>query len=162
MTGTDLARMYELSYGAIKRNLEDLTHAESVVTPSNGGNCLNWVLGHIVLTRNTILRLAGGTAPSIGEDLAVYRRGSTPCGADGYLDLATLRGYLDDSQQLILPALAAMSEKAIASPVPEPLNKPPLNGSVGEALGRLSFHEAYHTGQLGLLRRLAGKEGAIR
>ena len=162
MTGSDLARMYELSYGAIKRNLEDLTHAESVIPPPNGGNCLNWVLGHIVLTRNTIVRLAGGTPFSIGEELAVYRRGSSPGGAEGYLDLATLRGYLDDSQHQLVPALAAISEKTIASAVPEPFNKPPLNGSLGEALGRLSFHEAYHTGQIGLLRRIAGKEGAIK
>jgi len=26
----------------------------------------------------------------------------------------------------------------------------------------LSFHEAYHAGQLGVLRRIAGKEGALK
>jgi len=161
MTGSDLAKMYEFSYGAIKRNLDDLTHAESVVTPPSGGNCLNWVLGHVVVARNTVLRLAGGTPMLTGENMAVYQRGSSPCGSDGFLDLATLRGYLDDSQQQLLAALAALSDHALASPVPEAMNRPPLTGSVGDALIRLHYHEGYHNGQIGLLRRIAGKDGAI-
>jgi uncharacterized damage-inducible protein DinB len=34
--------------------------------------------------------------------------------------------------------------------------------TVGDQLAFLQFHEAYHIGQAGLLRRLAGKDGAIR
>jgi len=161
MTGSDLAKMYEFSFAAIRRNLENLSHAESVLTPPNGGNCLNWVLGHMVVARNTVLRLAGGSPLQMGE-MTVYQRGSSPCGSDGYRDLATLRGFLDDSQQQLLPALAAMSESKLASPVPEPFNRSPLTGSVGDALTRLHYHEGYHNGQIGLLRRIAGKEGAIR
>lgn len=162
MTGSDLTRMYELSYLAIKRNLEDVTHTESIVAPPNGGNCLNWVLGHLVTTRNTILQLAGGSPVMTGDAVNVYKRGSSPCGSEGFLDLATLRGLLDDSQQQLLPNLAALSDSALATPVPEPYNRPPLNGSLGDALGRLYYHEAYHNGQIGLLRRVAGKEGAIK
>jgi hypothetical protein len=162
MTGSDLTRMFEMSYLAIKRNLEDLTHGDSIVAPQNGGNCLNWVLGHVVLTRNTMLQLTGGSPVMAGEAVNVYKRGSLPCGSDGYLDLATLRGFLDDSQQQLMRALAALSDKAVASPVPPPYNRPPLSGSLGEALIRLHYHEAYHNGQMGLLRRIAGKEGAIK
>jgi uncharacterized damage-inducible protein DinB len=162
MTGSDLSRMYEFSYLAIKRNLQDLSHADSVVTPENGGNCLNWVLGHVVVTRNLMLQLTEGSPVLTGESADVYRRGSSPCGSEGFLDLATLRGLLDDSQQVLLPALAALSDNALASPVPEPYNRPPLTGSLGDALVRLHYHEAYHNGQIGLLRRIAGKEGAIK
>jgi len=34
-------------------------------------------------------------------------------------------------------------------------------GTVAEALTILGFHEAYHVGQLGIQRRLIGKDGAI-
>jgi len=37
-----------------------------------------------------------------------------------------------------------------------------LNQSLGSKLAVLQFHEAYHAGQLGLLRRIAGKKGAIQ
>ena len=56
MTGNELANMYEFSYGAIKRNLDDVTNDESLLQPPGAGNCLNWVLGHIVAARNTVLK----------------------------------------------------------------------------------------------------------
>ena len=48
MTGNDLASMYEFSYLAISRNLKELTHEDSVLVPEPSGNCINWVLGHII------------------------------------------------------------------------------------------------------------------
>ena len=97
-----------------------------------------------------------------GEKLAIYRRGSHPEGTAGFVDLATLRGWLSDTQQQLIPALAALSEEELNQLVPEEQRRPPLTGSIGDALIRLHYHEGYHNGQIGLLRRLAGKEGAIK
>jgi hypothetical protein len=55
-----------------------------------------------------------------------------------------------------------MTDEELAANVPEEFNRPPLAGSIGDALSRLNFHESYHAGQIGLLRRIAGKEGAIK
>ncbi len=163
MTGNEIANMYEFSYGAIKRNLDDVTNDESLVQPPGAGNCLNWVLGHIVAARNTALKLAGA-APVVDEGVvAQYRRGSEPLKPDEKVsDLATLRGLLSDTQHRLVPALAAISDDALTQSVPEQLRRPPLTGSVADALIRLHYHEGYHNGQIGLLRRLAGKEGAIK
>ena len=162
MNATDLVKMYELSYGAINRNLDGVSHAESLVAPQPSGNCLNWVLGHMILSRGLLLTLSGGTPVLAGSQAEPYKRGSA-CGAvDGLLDLATLRGLLADSQQQLIPGLAAMSDEALARAVPEPHNRPPLTGSIVEAFTRLHYHESYHNGQIGLLRKIAGKDGAIR
>ena len=162
MTGNDLAKMYEFSYGAIQRNLQDLTHDDSLALPESGGNCLNWVLGHIVASRMGTLMLAGTPPVLTGEGLAAYRRGSHPESTEGFVDLATLRGWLSDTQQQLIPALAALSEEDLSQLVPEERRRPPLTGSIGDALIRLYYHEGYHNGQIGLLRRMAGKEGAIK
>ena len=162
MTGSDLVSMYEFSYMALNRNLDGVSHEESLFIPEPAGNCINWVVGHIVSARGTILTLAGGNPVLSGDAAALYRRGSQAIHAgDKVLDLATLRGYLADSQQQLVPALAAISEETLALPVPDPLRRPPLTGSIGDALTRLVFHEGYHNGQIGLLRRLTGKPGAI-
>ena len=162
MTGSELVSMYEFSYGAINRNLDGVTHEESLFIPEPAGNCINWVLGHVVVARNTILTLAGG-APIVSGDAAThYQRGSGPIHAgDKVLDLGTLRGLLADSQQQLIPALAAISDETLALPVPEEFRRPPLTGSIEAALTKLAYHEGYHNGQIGLLRRLAGKPGAI-
>jgi len=162
MIGKDLARMYEFSYAALNRNLQDLSHEDTVVLPEGGGNCLNWVLGHVVAARSMVLILTGATPTLTGEGMSVYRRGSHPEGTDGFADLAKLRAMFDETQKQLIPALAALSEEALNSSVPEEHRRPPLTGTVGDALIRLHYHEGYHNGQIGLLRRLAGKEGAIR
>lgn len=162
MTGSDLAKMFEFSYGAVNRNVEGVTEEESLVKPQPAGNCLNWVLGHIVVYRGMILTLVG-EVPVCSEVQAVpYRRGSSPSESDTLLDMATLRGYFADSQQRLIPALAALSDEALALPVPDQHKRPPLTGSIGDALIRLHYHEGYHNGQIGLLRRIAGKDGAIK
>ncbi len=161
MTGNDLAKMYEFSYAAMNRNLQELSNEDSLVLPEAGGNCLNWVLGHVVAARGTVLMLAGTPPTMTGERLAPYRRGSHPEGTDDFVDLATLLSWLDDTQKQLIPALAALSEEDLNRPVPEDQRRPPLTGSVGDALIRLYYHEGYHNGQIGLLRRLAGKPGAI-
>ena len=61
----------------------------------------------------------------------------------------------DATQERLLAGLAAMPEAKLQEPSMRDMN-------VGEWLSFLHFHEAYHIGQTGLLRRLAGKEGAIR
>ena len=162
MNATDLVKMYEFSYGAINRNLDGLSHEDSLVVPEPGGNCLNWVLGHILVARGLLLTLTGGTPVLDEAHAAQYRRGSCPDEPGMLLDLATLRGLLSDSQQQLIPALAVISDEALARPMPEPYNRPPLTGSICDAFTRLQYHEAYHNGQMGLLRRIAGKEGAIK
>lgn len=163
MTGSDLVSIYEFSYGAIKRNLEGVSNEESLVRPQPFGNCMNWVLGHIVGARGLVLTLAGAGSPDENDVVQRYKRGSGPISsADKPVDLGTLRGMLDDSQQHLIPALAALSEEALTAAVPEQFRRPPITGSVGEALARLNSHESYHNGQLGLLRRVVGKEGAIK
>ena len=41
---------------ATKKNLEGMTHEESLLRPEKGGASINWILGHIVATRNRVLR----------------------------------------------------------------------------------------------------------
>ena len=164
MTGNDLASMYEFSYLAINRNLKELTHEDSVLVPEPSGNCINWVLGHIISARGMMLLLTvGGTPLFSPEDAAAFQRGSeTMKAGDQGMDLERLRAAFEESQKRLIPALQLLSDEALAADIPEKFKRPPLMGSVGDALTRLCYHEGYHNGQIGILRRLAGKEGAIR
>ena len=162
MTGSELVRLYEFSYSLLNRNLDGVTNEESLIIPHPAGNCINWVLGHVVTARNTVLTLAGGNGIVNDEAATHYRRGSAALRPDDKVpDISMLRGWLADSQQRLIPALAALPDEKLRLAVPEPLRRPPLTGTVGDALARLAAHESYHNGQIGLLRRLAGKPGAI-
>jgi len=164
MTGSELAQIYEFSYGAIKRNLDELTHEDSMLCPEPAGNCINWVLGHMVTGRGLVLMLAGAEPAVLAdEEAASYRRGSAALTEGGKaVDVARLKSALDETQHRLIPALQALSEQALSAEIPEQFRRPPLIGTVGQALARLSYHEGYHNGQIGILRRMAGKEAAIK
>ena len=50
-----LALQFHYNHLILKRNLEDIDHAASVRRPPGDGNCLNWVVGHVVATRSSSL-----------------------------------------------------------------------------------------------------------
>ena len=164
MTANDLASMYEFSYFALNRNLNDLAHQDTIHIPEPGGNCINWVLGHVISARGMMLLLAGAGGPVFSaEEAAVFQRGSAAMkSGDDAMDLGKLKAALEESQKRLIPAIQALSDETLATPVPEKFKRPPLTGTVGQALATLNYHEAYHNGQIGILRRLAGKEGAIK
>lgn len=152
---------YQLRFSAlvIQRNTEGLTHEESLTQPAPAGNCLNWVLGHLVRSRNEALAVAGREPRFPAEELATYERGGVwnPARA---LPLEELLSRFAALQEPLEQAVTALDAEALAAPAPfSPSGNP--EETVGTLLSGIGFHEAYHVGQTGLLRRLLGKPGAI-
>lgn len=148
-------KQLELSYGALFRNLEGITHEESLVMPPEG-NCLNWVVGHIVSGRNRMMTQMG-IAPVWQMDLAFFYSGReearwTPQKA---VDLKSLLTDLARSQQELLNALEAVPEAMLKTPDEK-------GRTLADALTFFHFHESYHGGQVALLRRIVGRPGVIR
>jgi len=147
----------------LRTNTQDVTHEESLIQPMPNGNCMNWIVGHILFARNQLLGVLGREAiwdESIG---ARYKRGGEPIREDGreVRRFETLVQDVELTYTRIRPALATcdegrMEEKAPFSPVSNP------DETWGTLLGGLLFHESYHCGQTGILRRIAGKnDGTI-
>ena len=71
-----------------------------------------------------------------------------------------LDGY-SESQKAILAALGELSDEDLEAKSPLSFFKGGKE-TIGSALAAFAFHEAYHIGQTGVLRRIAGKAGAIK
>ena len=156
MTPSDLQRLFGISHQALHVNLEGVTDEEALRQPRPGGNCLNWTVGHIVASRNGVLHALGHELAWTPEEAARYKRGSAPITGPGEgKPLHQLVLDLDRSHQRIQAGLGAKTEADLAKPYSD-------KQTIGEWIAFLHFHEAYHVGQTGLLRRIAGKEGAIR
>ncbi len=155
MDATELARLYETVYGVVRKNLGDISEEESLKPPQGGGNCINWVFGHVVATRQVVLRLAGAESWWNDERARTYSAGEDGSWSpDRALPLEVLLADYDRSQQLLARALPGLSADALVSPG--------FFGTVGDTLAFLQFHEGYHAGQLGILRRVLGKPGVIK
>jgi hypothetical protein len=152
MTSETLKLLLGYNHYAIGVNARDLTMDESLVQPASG-NCANWVLGHIVASRDGALKALGGQPVLNDAARARYARGSQPVrDAKDTRTVAELMAALDLTQDRLIAALDRIGEAGLGGT---------SEGSLGARLTGLQFHEAYHAGQLGLLRRMAGKPGAI-
>jgi uncharacterized damage-inducible protein DinB len=146
---------------AARKNVADVSHEESLRAPAGGGNSMNWILGHVVYSRSAIARALGGDVLLPKEQAQVYERGAAALtGESAVLPFSELLALYDRYQEDHLARLARIDGAALAREVPG-LFRPEVPEPVGVLLSSLVFHEAYHVGQLGLVRRSIGKPGAI-
>ncbi len=148
--------LYETTYQTIRVNTEGVTHAESLVQPQPAGNCMNWIVGHVLSSRQGLIALLGDERVWSTELTARFKRSSAP--VTGEADAYPFERMLDEfeeSQRRLLRGIDRCTEARIDEPHER-------MGTIGKALYVLNFHEAYHSGQTGVLRRLIGKPGAIK
>jgi uncharacterized damage-inducible protein DinB len=149
-----LQKLFGINHRALELNVKGLSHEESLIQPPRGGNCLNWVAGHVVANRNFVLGLVGEQPIWSEAEMEPYKRGSAPM-KDGSRarKFEQIVADFTRSQERLRAGLSRLTEEDLA--------KKKGDETVADSLHFLQFHEAYHVGQMGLLRRMAGKEGAI-
>lgn len=158
MSTRALEQQIYFNLGALKMNLAGVTHEESLVQPQPGGNCLNWIVGHILANRKRILALLGKDPVWNDQDAEPYQRGSEPLTDPAKAkNLDEMVAMLEASQESILAGLSEISNESLQAASPDEK----LGDTVETMLAGLVFHEAYHVGETGILRRLLGHEGAI-
>ena len=92
------------------------------------------------------------------EKLEGYR--DTLVDRENAMSLDELMSAFDAMQAPLMRGLGSLTEDKLAAPAPfSPTGNP--NETVGSLMAGIAFHEAYHVGQTGLQRRLAGKPGAV-
>jgi uncharacterized damage-inducible protein DinB len=159
ITTEDLVSGLGRNLDIIKAQTKDLSNADSLVQPPFRGNCLNWVLGHIVDTRNGMLQSLGEAPILSAAQSARYGYGSEPvCGEEeGILELGQLLAALESAQKGIAAKLQAVAEDELATEVESFLGTTTL----AQLLFFSYWHESYHVGQTEMLRQLAGKDDAV-
>lgn len=145
----------------VQVNVKGITQEESLVQPAPAGNCLNWVVGHLLAIYGNALALLGQERVMEEEVLKRYDRGSPPVtDAANALEFSDLMKAWDESSKRIDAGLAALTPETLDQPAPvSPSNDP--NETIRTLISTIMFHQAYHAGQLAVLRRIAGRQGAI-
>lgn len=158
LSAQGLADLFATNTRIIGRQVAGLTHADSLLQPSVRGNCLNWVLGHIIVHRDYVLE-AMSEEKVLGEDaVGRYDRDSQPITGEepDVLPLETLLEALNTTQERIADALSRATDESLAGLAPK--SEP---ATVARQVTFLLWHESYHVGQTELLRQLAGTDDKV-
>jgi uncharacterized damage-inducible protein DinB len=127
--------------------------------PAGTPNPAIWTLGHLAFHRGLFLELLSGERTYPESWRALFGMGCQPL-ADphGYPDVATCLRYLKETHDALNAYLETASEAELETPPLQPSRFLALKADV---LAHLVVHEAHHTGNVAVLRRLLGKEKVI-
>ncbi len=157
-----LRQQNRMTHQVVRRNTDGISHAESLLAPHPAGNCMNWVVGHLLCVYNNVLPGIGQTAVMEKAELARYDRGSAPLQPAGEaMDFGALLVAFDKAVDRFDAGLSNLTTAVLDQKAPfSPTNNP--DETMRSLITTVLFHQSYHAGQTGILRRVAGKPGAIR
>ena len=151
-TAADMTTVLAQNLSVIGRQTEGLTHADSMLQLPFRGNCLNWVLGHLLVSRDYMLRLAGAEPLWDEATSAPYGMGSPAMQADDdAVPMETILADLQRSQERLTEALAALDDETLDAPFDNE-----RDNTLRKRLAFMAWHDSYHTGQTEYLRQLTG------
>lgn len=142
-------RIFSANQYSWQKNLEGISHAESIAQLHPECNTINWLAGHIVFVRDQILIQLNESPLCTDTSFAsIYNRGTKHFDPADAAPIEQLFALFEAGQTKIIAALERPDEQL---PSLEVLTK----------VNFYAFHEAYHIGQLGILRKMLGKNGAL-
>ena len=155
ITIQDFIRLLTMENNLIHDQTNGLTQADTLIQPLPGGNCMNWVLGHLLESQISMLKALDGISPIDPVLLDRYKRESAPIKlhGEGVMTLQSLLEGHDTLNAAIVNRLSEMNEVDFEVEIQQGERKVIR----GWRVFFLHFHYTYHIGQLELLRQLAGK-----
>lgn len=143
------------NHHSINRLTENISHNESMILPSFKGNNMNWVIGHIIESRNELLEIIG--SQPIWDEFArmKYQSGSRVVSDldNPGEEFSMLLTDIESTHALIVSRLKELTDSDLLMTVGEGEQK----GTIAATINGYIWHETYHIGQLELLRQVAGK-----
>ena len=151
-----LKKGFELNTNIIKRQTNGINHEESLLQFPFRGNCMNWVIGHILIRRCTVMELLDLEPVLTADERVRYATGSEPIVEDGegVIALERLLELLEDATAKISEGFDTVSDEKWNAMHDD-------DYTVAETIFGLYFHDTYHTGQPEFHRQLAGKNDRV-
>jgi hypothetical protein len=148
----------EANAALFRRALEGIDQARGERRPNDHTNSMAFIACHVLDARFYLVKLAGHERTNPWQ--ALFDAATDITTMKEYPPLYELRTEWDELHEATLLHLADMSSAELDAESPDRF--PTDDGSVLGALSFLAFHEAYHVGQMGLVRKYLGFEPVVQ
>jgi uncharacterized damage-inducible protein DinB len=148
-----LKEIFELQTRLLNNVLSGIEENNAAVRLGGNTNHIAWLTGHIVSSRHAIVNLIGGTMDYQYDDLFGQGKGLEDT---QYPSLHDLKSAWDTCSISLMGQLGQLERTALEEEAP--IKVPLGNGSMRSLIAFFAHHEAYHIGQLGILRKYFGAE----
>jgi uncharacterized damage-inducible protein DinB len=150
-----LALIFKLNNGLITRSLDGLSDEDVWRQPTGAGNPIAWLLGHLTETRAHLLTELGARFDP-GWD-GVFARGSVLRERVDYPTREAIEMAWKATHSPMRDCFASIDQERLAGS-PSRHAFPGVKTLADEIAG-FAFHESYHVGQIGYIRRQLGHSG---
>ena len=151
-----LSRSFSFNVKTVRMTTEGFRAEDwSRVPAAEGGNTAHWIFGHIVAARRGLARKLGGDVPEL-EWEATFDMNAKPESTDGYPTPEELTRDFETTDAVLSKLLGSLTDEQASS---EWGAFPDGGKTLLDGAQFFFFHESYHLGQLGLIRRMGGKPG---
>ncbi len=156
-----LAEQLDLTRDWTLRLIADMQGDDWAFSPAAGLAHATWTLGHLAVSQNVLIHVRCLGCGVVEDSFAAHFPISGPVPAiaeHAYPPLAEIRAVFDDVHGRTLAAVRGMSEALLAEPAfgKDGAIHPHYRDKLG-AVSHAGRHEAFHAGQLAMIRRLRGK-----
>jgi hypothetical protein len=143
MNNFEVITLFKYTHYVINKNLEGITDEEALKIPDGKGNCINWIMGHIVFNRDSAMETAGIDKLCTKEFEELYKTGTSLSEPSKAVKISKMIELINKSQELLMKKF---NEVDFCN------EEKKMEWFIG-----IGFHEAYHAGQIGILRKISGK-----
>ena len=154
---TAVSDLYKLNTSLFDRVLKGFDVSRQFIRPIEKANSVNWIAGHLVSSRYDVASMLG-----VGDKCPwgnLYDMGVELKDSSDYPSLEEIKSAFVEISAKIIAGLETASEDQLSKE--PPWKGPGMENSVRGTISFLSFHESYHLGQLGYLRKFHGLDGAF-
>lgn len=130
--------------------LESISEEKSIISIGNTHNSIKWLAGHLLNTRYVVISIL--TKTPLDTDFAkLFGKGSTGKVDETYPSLEEIKFRWNESAKDLNDILESKTNEEL-------LVKPPFQTSIPDEtllgfIAYMSYHEAFHLGQLSILKR---------
>ena len=148
---TPIAKIFAINDDLALRALDGLTDAQLWSAPTLRNNPMMWVVGHFVQTRAQLLALLGEPTDTGWQERFV--RGATLRDATHYPSRDEVERIMNDVTCRLHRKLATIDDEQVDRP---PSTSLPGADTVADEIALFAFHDSYHVGQMGYIRKALG------
>jgi DinB superfamily len=147
--------IFKLNNEMVTRTLAGLTDADCWTAPVGGGNPIMWLVGHATISRAGLLnKLGAGYDHGLGP---LFNRGAVRGDLSAYPSRQVIEAAWNGTRARMRDGFASLTEEMLVAP-PSGHPLPGVSDNAG-LIAFMAFHESYHVGQMGYLRRMLGHSG---
>ena len=146
------AQLFGVGDRLIRESLKDLTRDELFQRPGQGSHMF-WIFGHLTNSRCGLLTMLGRPHEMPCREL--FGRGSELTADAEYPELDVVHETWNKASQELQERLEQLTEEGLEARAPRDFPIP--DKTIGGAINFLAYHESYHAGQLGYLRKWLGR-----